>query len=355
MMNLKKLYYLSLFILGMGVIYAEGMSQDPLAKLLPDERNNIQIFAEHSSSVVYVSNMRTRRLWGQRMSQVPAGTGSGFVWDSKGHIVTNYHVVSNGDGLLIHFKDDPKSYEAKLIGASPRKDIAVLKLVNPPKNINPVEIGKSSQLIVGMKAVAIGNPFGLDYTMTTGIISALGRSIDGVGGVEIRDVIQTDASINPGNSGGPLLNSAGELIGMNTAIYSPNGTSAGVGFAVPVDAIADIVPQLIKYGHEVRPTLGIKVAPETYLHRFGYKKGVMIAEVLSGGPAEEAQLQGVQMNRQRQYLPGDVLLSIEGNEVNNLNDIYHTLSEFKIGDVINMKYIRGKKLYEVKLKLGSNI
>ena len=192
------------------------------------------------------------------VTEIPQGTGSGFVWDQDGHIVTNFHVVQEGDRANVTLNDG-STYPATIVGTTPDKDIAVLKIDAPPQKLLPLPIGQSSNLKVGQKVLAIGNPFGLDQTLTTGVISGLGREIKSVSGRPIHDVIQTDASINPGNSGGPLLDSSGRLIGINTAIYSPSGANAGIGFAVPVDTVNQIVPQLMKFGKITRPGLGISI------------------------------------------------------------------------------------------------
>jgi len=233
-------------------------------------------------------------------------------------------------------------------------DIAILKLKQLPANLKPIELASSSQLQVGQKAIAIGNPFGLDHTLTTGIISALGRSIRGAGGIKIRDMIQTDASINPGNSGGPLLDSGGRIIGMNTVIYSNSGSSAGVGFAIPSDTISTTVPQLIKYGKVVRPVLGIVILSDSYKQRFGITSGIVIQQVMAGGPAAASGLRGLQEQNYRLYL-GDIITHLDGKAVNSLTELYYILNEYKPGDKVKLKLLRGgNKKAEVELTLASN-
>ena len=290
--------------------------------------------------------------------EIPVGAGSGFVWDDRGYIVTNFHVVARGGNFVISFHKDKKQYEAKVVGAEPKKDIAVLKLVKKPSRLHPVSVGTSQSLKVGQKALAIGNPFGLDHTITQGIISALDRKIQGIGGVEIHQMIQTDCSINPGNSGGPLLNSSGQLIGMNTAIYSKSGSSAGVGFAVPVDTIKRLVPQLIQYGKVQKPGLGILLfddSTERHIKSvYGIRRGLIIKSVLPGGAAEKVGLKGMSRN-QRNYVLGDVILEVDKKKVNSYNDIYHALDNKKIGDRVSIKFLRGNKNKTLALKLGKSI
>ena len=330
--------------------------------LLPDEKNTINIFNSNVKSVVNVTSkqvVRTRVDWFDfDTREIPVGAGSGFVWDKLGHIVTNFHVVARGGSFVISFHKDKKQYEAKVVGVEPKKDIAVLKLVEQPSRLHPVSVGNSQSLKVGQKALAIGNPFGLDHTLTQGIISALDRKIQGIGGVEIHQMIQTDCSINPGNSGGPLLDSSGQLIGMNTSIYSQSGSSAGVGFAVPVNTIKRLVPQLIQYGKIQRPGLGILLFEDSTERHFksvyGIKQGLIIKSVMPGGSAEKAGLKGMSRDR-RYYVLGDVILEVDGKKVNDYNDIYHALDNKKIGDQVTIKYRRKNKIKTLALKLGKSI
>ena len=330
--------------------------------MLQSEKNTIRIF---NASVKSVVNVTSRRVVHTNMGwfhfdtrEIPVGTGTGFVWDQRGHIVTNYHVVAKGGSFMISFHQDQKQYEAKVIGSVPEKDIAVLKLVERPSPIHPITVGSSQPLQVGQKALAIGNPFGLDHTITQGIISALDRKIKGVGGVEIHQMIQTDCSINPGNSGGPLLDSSGQLIGMNTLIYSHSGSSAGVGFAVPVDTIKRLVPQLIQYGKVQRPGLGVLLFDEnTERHIkgfYGIQKGLIIKSVVPNGAAAKAGFEGMKRN-QRSYILGDVILEVDKTPVNNYNDIYHALDNKKIGDSVTIKYLRNKKVKTKKITLGKSL
>jgi S1-C subfamily serine protease len=224
----------------------------PRGPLAADELANIEVFKRLSPSVVHITTLEVARdFFSRSVQQVPRGTGTGFVWDSQGHVVTNFHVIQGGDAARVTLADQ-STHRATLVGAFPDRDLAVLKINLPRERLHPIPVGTSRDLQVGQKVYAIGNPFGLDQTLTTGIVSALNREIDSVNQRTIRGVIQTDAAINPGNSGGPLLDSAGRLIGVNTAIYSPSGGSAGIGFAIPVDEVNRIVPRLIKEGRITR-------------------------------------------------------------------------------------------------------
>jgi S1-C subfamily serine protease len=322
--------------------------------MLENERNSISIFQNVADSVVNVSNMRKGRS-NLDMSgiEVEAGMGSGFVWDKNGYIVTNYHVVDGGDSFLITFKDDKKQYRAKLIGADPTKDIAVLKLSENPKNLRPIIPGISKTLQVGQKALAIGNPLGFDHSLTTGTVSALDRSIRGFAGVSINGMIQTDASINPGNSGGALLDSQGKLIGINTMIFNGAGSSAsaGLGFAIPVDTVKNIVPQLIQFGKVIRPGLGVVVLEDYNAARFGLREGVMLKYVDPKGPAAKMGLRGITRNRLGEYFIGDIITGIDNTPIKTYDDLFSVIDTYKIGDMVKVKYIRDNKERIVSLKL----
>jgi len=321
--------------------------------LLENERNSISVFEKNVNSVVNVSNLRMARrgFFDMDPMQVPAGAGTGFIWDEQGHIVTNFHVIAGGDSFLISFHADTKQYEAELVGAEPRKDIAVLKLKERPAKLFPVTPGESNQLKVGQKAMAIGNPFGLDHTLTAGIISATNRKIQGIGDVKIHGMIQTDSSINPGNSGGPLLDSGGKVIGVNTMIFSHSGTSSGVGFAVPIDSVKKIVPELIKHGKIVRPGLGIGVLPDHHRRRFGVEKGIIVTTLDPNGGAAKAGIKGIHQDRRNRYLLGDIITAVDKFEVNTFDDIYHALENYKIGDSVEVTYVRDGKERKTKVLL----
>lgn len=349
---LKKIWLLVFSL----ILSSQALGLTPLKRMfLEDEKNTINVFQNNVRSVVNVTNIRIARRRGFFFDfdalEIPAGAGSGFVWDKKGHIVTNSHVVADGDSFFVTFHKDKKQYKAKLVGMEPNKDIAILKLLEFPAKLTPITAGTSKDLVVGQKALAIGNPFGLDHTITTGIVSALGRKIPGFGGVKIHGMIQTDSSINPGNSGGPLLDSSGNLIGINTMIYSQSGSSSGVGFAVPVDTIKRIVPQLIKHGKVIRPGLGIGVLDDYMKEQFGVKEGIVIKYVDERGGAAKAKLRGMGRDRYGRYYVGDIIISIDGVKINEFDDIYQILDKHKVGDRIEVEYRREGKLKKTKVKL----
>ncbi|MCA9626911.1 MAG: trypsin-like peptidase domain-containing protein [Myxococcales bacterium] len=322
---------------------------------IEDESNSIQIFREVAPSVVFVTQKRVvLDRYAMRATEVPAGSGSGFIWDDAGHVVTNFHVIAGAQSLSVTLYDQ-KTYEAKVIGAEPRKDIAVLALIGAPKPaLKPIRIQHDSKQIarleVGQKAVAIGNPFGLDHTLTTGIVSALGREVQGVGGVTIRDMIQTDAAINPGNSGGPLLDSGGRLIGMNTMIFSKSGSSAGIGFAVPASTIARVVPQLIDHGAVKQVGIGIQIDPQGRLEQRAGLKGVIVLETTKGSPAEKLGLQGVRETR-RGIAIGDVIIGVAGKQVEDYDDLYNALDGFEEGAKVKLRVQRGEQVRELEVAL----
>ena len=320
--------------------------------LLPVETKTIDIYRKVVPSTVNVSNIKLARNFFYGEVEVPQGAGSGFVWDDQGHIVTNFHVVQGGSSFVVTFYNDPKQYRATIVGTAPDKDIAVLKLEEKPAKLMPIPVGTSKDLQVGQYSFAIGSPFGLDYTLTTGVISALGRKIDGIGGVKINDMIQTDAAINMGNSGGPLLNSSSNLIGMNTVIFSTSGSSAGLGFAVPVDSIKLIVPQLIKHGKLIRPGIGIGIVPESMKQRMIQStKGLVISYIDEKGGAAEAGLKGMTQDQYGRIYIGDIIVSVDGTSVNNLDDIYQVIDKKNIGDTVDVKYSRDGKILSTKIKL----
>lgn len=321
-----------------------------LAQLTEDEKNTIEVVKKTQNSVVYITNIQlVRDFFTWTEEAVPRGSGSGFIWDDQGHIITNYHVIEDGDLFNVTLPNQEER-QAKLIGKEPNKDIAVLKIEGNLKGLQPVKIGSSSNLQVGQKVIAIGNPFGFDHTVTTGIVSALGRSMPGVGGVTIRDMIQTDAAINPGNSGGPLLNSAGELIGMNTMIISRSGTSSGVGFAIPVDTIKKIVPQIIKFGKVIRPGLGISLLSDRYGQQLGIE-GVVIYEVPPDSEAYQKGLRGLTRSRLGRLVIQDVIKEIDGKKVRSYDDLYNLLDSYNIGDKVTLTVERNGKTRKVELTL----
>lgn len=320
------------------------------AQLTEEEKNTINVVKRAQNSVVYVTNIKlVVDFFTWTEEKIPRGTGSGFIWDDQGHIITNYHVIEDGDIFSITLPNQDQR-QAKLVGKEPAKDIAVLKVEGNLKDLNPIKIGVSANLQVGQKVIAIGNPFGFDHTVTAGIVSALGRSMPGIGGVTIRDMIQTDASINPGNSGGPLLNSAGELIGMNTMIISPSGASSGIGFAIPVDTIKKIAPQIIKYGRVIRPGLGLTYLPDSYTRRLGIE-GVIIYEVPAGSEAYKKGIRGLTRGRFGRILIQDIIKEVDGKKVTSFDDLYNLLDNYKIGDTVTLTLERNRQKRKVQLTL----
>lgn len=337
----------------------EGTSRTVTARgeLAADEKATIELFEKSRDSVVFISTaQRVRDAWTRNVFTVPRGTGSGFIWDDAGHVVTNFHVIEGASQATVKLADG-RDYQAALVGASPAHDIAVLKIGVGFKRPPPVPVGTSADLKVGQKVFAIGNPFGLDWTLTNGIVSALDRSLAGEGGgPAIEHLIQTDAAINPGNSGGPLLDSAGRLIGINTAIYSPSGASAGIGFAVPVDTVIRVVPQLIKSGKYIRPALGIE-ADEQLNRRLAAATGidgVFVLRVQPGSAAEKAGLAGVTAGAGG-IVPGDVITAVEGKAVDALPRLLARLDDFKVGDTVNLTVRRGGETRQVTLTLQPGV
>jgi S1-C subfamily serine protease len=320
------------------------------SQLLEDEKNTIDVVKRTKNSVVFVTNIQlVRDSFFSSEEAVPRGSGSGFVWDDKGHIVTNFHVIEDGDIFNISLPGGEQR-KARLVGREPAKDIAVLQVEESLSGLFPLTIGTSKDLEVGQKVIAIGNPFGFDHTVTTGIVSALGRSMPGAGGVTIRDMIQTDASINPGNSGGPLFNSSGELIGMNTMIISPSGASSGIGFAVPVDTIRKIVPEIIRFGKVTRPGIGVSFLSDQYTQRIGVQ-GVVIMEVPRNGGAERAGLKGMGRDRFGRVFLGDVVTAIDGKRIKSYDELYAALEDRKIGETVTLTVSRDNKERKVRFTL----
>ena len=311
----------------------------PRGDLAADERATIELFRQASPSVVYITSLARRRdIFSLNLFEIPQGTGSGFVWDQNGHIITNFHVIQGASGARVTLADQ-SGWDAKLVGAAPDQDLAVLYINAPKQQLAPMTIGTSSDLQVGQKVFAIGNPFGLDQTLTTGIISALGREINAVTDRTISGVIQTDAAINPGNSGGPLLDSAGRLIGVNTAIYSPSGLSAGIGFAVPVDTVNRVVPQLIRHGRIIRPGLGVRIADDATARRFGLQ-GVLIMQIEKGSAAEAAGLQGTTRDAEGRLLLGDVIVGINADPITTSHDLMNILEKYTVGTTVTLAVLR---------------
>jgi S1-C subfamily serine protease len=325
----------------------------PRGDLAGDEKATVDLFQEAAPSVVYITNLAVRRdAFSFDVMEIPQGTGSGFVWDDAGHVVTNFHVIQTAQAAEVTLSDH-SSWDARLVGAEPDKDLAVLHIDAPPEKLHPIAVGTSGDLRVGQKVFAIGNPFGLDHTLTTGIISALGREIRAATGRSIQNVIQTDAVINPGNSGGPLLDSAGRVIGVNTAIYSPQGsggTYIGIGFAVPVDTIRRIVPQLIEHGKVVRPGLGVVLANERIVQELGLE-GALVIDVKAGGSADKAGIRPTRRDASGRLVLGDLIVAVGAGAVKNADDLGQWLEERAVGDTVEITVLRAGRREKLKVKL----
>ncbi|MBT5134878.1 MAG: trypsin-like serine protease [Halieaceae bacterium] len=315
---------------------ASANSVDYLSFATDDEANTTEVFSNASPSVVYVTSTTLRRqMFSLNVMEIPQGAGSGFVWDDSGLIVTNYHVVARANRLTVTLSDQ-REFEAKVVGLAPERDLAVLRLIAPPDELIELPLGDSSELSVGRKVMAIGNPFGLDTTLTVGVVSALGREIQSPSGRKIRGVVQTDAAINPGNSGGPLLNSLGQLVGVNTAIYSPSGASAGIGFAIPVNTVKEVVPQLIAYGKILRPVLGIERASDAWIKR-NKISGVPIVRTYRGFPADDAGMTGARRVGRNDIVLGDIITGVDGQPVRTNEDYLSVMEKRRVGDTVTIE------------------
>jgi len=317
--------------------------------LAEDEKNTIELFRSASPSVVYITSIAVRRnIFNLNVYEIPQGTGSGFVWDTEGRVVTNYHVISDASRIEVTLADHT-TWKGVLVGAAPDRDIAVLQISAPEAKLHPILIGDSDDLMVGQKVFAIGNPFGLDQTLTTGIVSALNREITSVTGRTIHGVIQTDAAINPGNSGGPLLDSAGRLIGVNTAIYSPSGGSAGVGFAVPVSEVNGVVPQIIRTGKVIRPGLGVSLANKQLTRELNVE-GVLVINVQPGSAADKAGLQGTREVAGGIVL-GDVIVAVNESQVGDYNELRDELERHAVGETVTLTIERAGEVMQIDIVL----
>ena len=318
---------------------AAATSDEATSELTADERRTVQIFRQASASVVHVANLALRQdLLSFDVLKIQQGTGSGFVWDTNGHIVTNFHVIDGGATFKVRLADQSE-YPATLVGYAANKDLAVLKVAAPAGKLVPLPLGASGRLRVGQTVLAVGNPFGLDHSLTVGVVSAVGRELRSPGGRRIYDVIQTDAAINPGNSGGPLLDSSGRLIGVNSAIYSPSGAWAGIGFAIPVDVMKRLVPQLIAHRRPIVPGIGIVALPESMGQR-NRLEGVVVQDVIPGSPAARSGLEGLRRGRGGGALVGDQIVAINGKRVQTFDDLLYVFEQEGVGAVVELTVMR---------------
>jgi putative serine protease PepD len=331
----------------------KGIS-DPSA--VSDEQNSIEVYKSISPGVAFISTTSyTQDWWGQ--VEEGKGNGSGSVIDTNGDILTNYHVIEGATKVTVNFGAD-KVYPARVIGGDPDTDLAVIKIDSPPEGLTVVPLGDSDKLDVGQKVLAIGNPFGLDRTLTTGVISGLQRPIRARNNHPIDAAIQTDASINPGNSGGPLLDKFGKMIGINSQILSPSGGgSVGVGFAIPVNTAKRIVPQILQFGEVRRPKLGIDTLSVAQLTQQGVelpvKSGLLVRSAVSGGPAATAGIHGLSQDNAGEVVLGDIITSIDGEKMDDLDDLYRMLDKKKIGDTIQVALYRNGKTMTIPVKLAT--
>lgn len=334
-----------------------ALNNPPITGGLSEQENSlISTFKRVSPSV---ANVKTTTLVPQQRGlqlrglEVPSGSGSGFLWDEKGHVVTNYHVVSAGRrkgnlprSVKVKLSGMAEALDADVVGVEPEKDLAVLKVRDTRNLPRPIDVGISNDLQVGQSVMAIGNPFGLDDTLTTGVVSALGRDVDGIGGRPIYGCVQTDAAINPGNSGGPLLDSRGRLIGVNTMIYSPNGVgNVGIGFAIPVDTVRRVVNQLILYGEVVRPTLGISIVNDRLVRSIEQQlgrrlEGCLVAEVIPNSPAVVAGLMASTMSPDGSIVLGDLVTEVDGEPVRQAEDLISAIEERNDGETVTLRVLR---------------
>ena len=320
-----------------------------LSTLTEDERRGIEVFRNAANSVVNVTSVAVRRNFFFDVTRIPQGSGSGFFWDREGHVVTNYHVVEGANRFAVTLADQT-DWEAELVGAAPDKDLAVLRVTSAGSQV-PLDLGRSDDLLVGQKVLALGNPFGLDHTLTTGVVSALGRELTSPTGRLIRDVIQTDAAINPGNSGGPLLDSSGKLIGVNTAIFSPSGGSAGIGFAIPVDTVARLVPQLIRHGRPIEPGIGGAYwLADRYTRSFDLE-GVVVQDVARGSQSAKLGFEGLKLTQRGRYELGDRVLEVDGEKVHTVDQLRDAFERVGVGGMVELIVERGGRRRRVTVEL----
>lgn len=323
----------------------------PRGELSEHENAVISLFERLSPSVAYITSVALKRDWySLNIYEIPRGAGSGFVWDRQGHIVTNFHVLEGASSAKVTLTDQ-STWDARVVGIAPEKDLAVLRVEAPSELLWPIPLGTSRDLRVGQSVLAIGNPFGFDRTLTTGVISALGREIESITRIPIRDVIQTDAAINPGNSGGPLLDSAGRLIGVNTAIYSPSGAYAGIGFAIPADTVSWVVPELIAKGRIERPTLGVDIVTAQAVAKVD-TEGALVMRVGRGSGADRAGIRATQRDRFGRVQLGDIIVAVGGQPIRTTDDLWLALDRRQPGETVEIEVLRGDRALTLPVILG---
>ncbi len=346
------------FLIGILILFVFLSGMESAFSITEDEKNNIAVYEKAADGVVNVTSIAVQMDF--FFNAFPTqGAGSGSIIDTKGHILTNHHVVANAQKLEVTLADGSK-WPAKLIGSDPDNDLAVIKIEVPREKLKVIPMGDSKNLRIGQKVLAIGNPFGLERTLTTGVISSLGRTIRSDVGTLMEDIIQTDAAINPGNSGGPLLSSDGEIIGVNSAIISPSGGSVGIGFAIPVNTAKKVIPELITKGYVTYPWIGATIQPLlpeiAKFIKVSVERGAMIAEVAKGGPAERAGLKGgsqrVQVGNMIVVVGGDIVVKADQHDVKTHDELIRYIREKKPNDIITLKVLRKGKFEYVKVTLG---
>ncbi|KAF3338210.1 protease Do-like 8 [Carex littledalei] len=358
--------YLSALALGDPTVKIEDVTPQilPFGALFPSEERIVQLFETNTYAVVNIFDVTLRpQLNVTGVVEIPEGNGSGVVWDNSGHIVTNYHVIGSalsrnpkpGEIVarvnILASEGVQKNFEGKLIGADRAKDLAVIKVDAPLDILRPIKVGKSSDLKVGQQCLAIGNPFGFDHTLTVGVISGLNRDIFSKTGVTIGGGIQTDAAINPGNSGGPMLDSKGNMIGINTAIFTQTGTSAGVGFAIPSSTVLKIVPQLIQLGRVVRAGLDIEIAPDLVANQLNVRNGALVLLVPANSQGAKAGLVPTKRGFAGNIILGDIITSMDNKPIRSKSDLLKTLDDYKVGDSVKLKLRRENQDLEINVVL----
>jgi len=318
---------------------------------MDQEKTTISIFQHASTGMAHITTARiTRDLFSLNVQELPEGTGSGFIWDDRGHVITNDHVIRSADRAYVTLADH-STWDATVLGASPEDDMAVLQISAPQAQLHPIPLGSSKDLQVGQSTFAIGNPFGLDQTLTTGVVSALGRELRGAGGV-MRGMIQTDAAVNPGNSGGPLIDSAGRIIGVNTAIYSPSGASAGIGFAIPIDTVRRVVPELIERGNNARPVLGLRLVDE-HIARQVQAPGALVIGVVPGSGAEQAGIRPITLDAQGRIVVRDIVVALDGAAIATPDELHEQLRTHRPGDKVTVTVLRDGQRTDLRVSLGA--
>ncbi|MHC4942593.1 MAG: S1C family serine protease [Planctomycetota bacterium] len=326
----------------------------PRGSLTEEEQTSIAIFENAAPSVVFITtSVLSRGFFNLNVHEIPQGTGSGFIWDREGHIITNYHVIEDAirSGRVQVRLADRSEWDALIVGYDRKSDLAVLHINAAEEDLKPILIGTAQDLRVGQKVYAIGNPFGFDHTLTTGVVSALDREILSQTGTRISGLIQTDAAINPGNSGGPLLDSASRLIGVNTAIVSNSGSSAGIGFAVPADTVNAIVPQILRARTSPRAGLGITLFSDQTRRNLGFKEGALVLEVFPGSAAEQAGLQSAKVMGGQYFVGGDLIIGLDGKKIRTREDLIEGLGSYRVGENVMLTIVRDERRYEADVLL----